>query len=87
MQPAFTSPANMRAFGAPAPVMDAPLRVRAWTGRSALSCVTATSRPALATAGAPKTRVSAMRGLTRRTALARPARACLKPRHPGSSIE
>lgn len=40
---------------------SAPLAVRAWTGRSALSTATTTSRPHIATAGARRTRVSEMR--------------------------
>lgn len=40
---------------------SAPLAVRAWTGRSALSTATTTSRPHIATAGARRTRVSDMR--------------------------
>jgi hypothetical protein len=40
----------------------APIAVGAWTGRSALSWVTTTARPAIATAGGGKTRVSEMRG-------------------------
>lgn len=39
----------------------APLDVHAWTGRSALSSATTTPRPHIATAGARRTRVSAMR--------------------------
>jgi hypothetical protein len=39
----------------------APLAVRAWTGRSALSAATTTARPHFATAGTRHTRVSAMR--------------------------
>jgi hypothetical protein len=42
-------------------VRVAPLAVRVWTGRSALSAVTTTSRPHIATAGARRTRVSEMR--------------------------
>ena len=40
---------------------SAPLAVRVWTGRSALSAATTTSRPHIATAGARRTRVSEMR--------------------------
>lgn len=39
----------------------APLAVRAWTGRSALSIVTTTPRAHFATAGVYRTRVSQMR--------------------------
>jgi hypothetical protein len=39
----------------------APLAVRVWTGRSALSAATTTSLPHIATAGARRTRVSEMR--------------------------
>jgi hypothetical protein len=39
----------------------APLAVRVWTGRSALSAATTTHRPHFATAGTRHTRVSAMR--------------------------
>jgi hypothetical protein len=39
----------------------APLGVRAWTGRSAVSAATTTARPHIATAGARGTRVSEMR--------------------------
>jgi hypothetical protein len=42
-------------------VSRAPLDVHAWTGRSALSSATTTPRPHIATAGARRTRVSAMR--------------------------
>ncbi len=40
---------------------SAPLAVRVWTGRSALSAATTTSLPHIATAGARRTRVSDMR--------------------------
>jgi hypothetical protein len=40
---------------------SAPLFVRAWTGRSALSSATSTPRPYIATAGERLTRVGAMR--------------------------
>ena len=40
----------------------APLAVRGWTGRSAISSVTTTPRPAIATTEEGKTRVSGMRG-------------------------
>jgi hypothetical protein len=86
MQPAFTSPAHTHVFGARKPFKGAPLNVCAWTGRSALSRVTTTSRPALATAGAGKTRVSEMRDFACRIALARPARPRMKPRHAGPDI-
>lgn len=39
----------------------APLRVRAWTGRSAVSSATDTQRPRIATAGTGRTRVSVAR--------------------------
>jgi hypothetical protein len=39
----------------------APLAVRSWTGRSALSVVTTTSRAHFATAGVYRTRLSQMR--------------------------
>ena len=73
----------MPLFGTRKPHKGAPLNVAAWTGRSALSRVTTTTRPALATAGAGKTRVSEMRHLAGRNALARPARTRVKPRHLG----
>jgi hypothetical protein len=77
------SPAKAQTFGARKPFKGAPLNVAAWTGRSALSRVTTTPRPALATAGAGKTRVSEMRNFAGRTALTRPARARMKPRQLG----
>jgi hypothetical protein len=86
MQPLHTLPADSRAFFARKPFKGAPLNVAAWTGRSALSRVTTTPRPALATAGAGKTRVSEMRAFTGRIAFARPARARMKPRHSGIGI-
>jgi hypothetical protein len=46
----------------------APLAVRGWTGHSALSSATTTSRPHIATAGAYRTRVSEMRPPARRPA-------------------
>jgi hypothetical protein len=84
MQPAFTSPAHTPSFGARTLFKGAPLNVGAWTGRSALSRVTTTPRPALATAGAGKTRVSEMRMFAGRTTHARPARTRMKPRRLGS---
>ena len=46
----------------------APLAVRAWTGRSALSSVTTTPRAHFATAGVYRTRVSQMRLVASRAA-------------------
>ena len=46
----------------------APLAVRAWTGRSALSIVTTTPRAHFATAGVYRTRVSQMRLVASRAA-------------------
>jgi hypothetical protein len=45
----------------------APLAVREWTGRSAISSVTTTPRPAIATTEEGKTRVSGMRVSARTT--------------------
>ena len=68
----------------------APLAVHAWTGRSAISSATTTSRPHIATAGARRTRVSEMRLLAAR--IVRPflngassdsVRNLLEPRQPG----
>jgi len=42
-------------------VRAAPLNVRAWTGRSAVSSATNTARPPIATAGTGRTRVSVAR--------------------------
>jgi hypothetical protein len=81
MQNAFSSLPLARMFSARKPFKGAPLNVHAWTGRSALSRVTTTPRPALATAGAGKTRVSEMRAFSGRTTLARPAVARMKPGH------
>ena len=86
MQPTYTSSADSRAFFARKPFKGAPLNVAAWTGRSALSRVTTTPRPALATAGAGKTRVSEMRAVAGRHAFARPADVRMKPRHSGIDI-
>ena len=86
MQPVFTSPVHTQIAGARKPFKGAPLNVCAWTGRSALSRVTTTPRPALATAGAGKTRVSETRAFTSRVAFARPAVARTKPRHTGADI-
>jgi hypothetical protein len=69
----------------------APLDVRAWTGRSAVSSATTTLRPHIATAGARRTRVSAVRlsASRRRSAFAmrattiRPGRTALEPRNVG----
>jgi hypothetical protein len=87
MQPAFMSSFDVHAFGTRKLAKGAPLNVRAWTGRSALSLVTTTARPALATAGAGKTRVSEMRDSAGRTPLARPAHRRMKPRHSGPVTE
>jgi hypothetical protein len=56
-----TSPTIARQIRARLLSRSAPLAVRAWTGRSALSTATTTSRPHIATAGARRTRVSEMR--------------------------
>jgi len=86
MHPVFTPPAHTQMFRARKPFKGAPLNVCAWTGRSALSRVTTTSRPALDTAGAGKTRVSEMRDFAGRIALARPVTSRMKPRQPGPAI-
>jgi hypothetical protein len=68
-------------------VRAAPLDVRAWTGRSAVSAATNTVRPPIATAGTGRTRVSVARLHRSRTwrqraprALARPVISPPKPR-------
>lgn len=48
-------------------VRAAPLNVRAWTGRSAVSSATNTARPPIATAGTGRTRVSVARPHRSRT--------------------
>jgi len=86
MENVFTLSPQTRTFRARKPFKGAPLNVCAWTGRSALSRVTTTSRPALATAGAGKTRVSEMRASAGRMAFAPPARARMKSRHVGPAL-
>ena len=68
----------------------APLAVHAWTGRSAISSATTTSRPHIATAGARRTRVSEMRlpaarivRLLLNGASTDSVRTLLEPREPG----
>jgi len=56
-------------------VRAAPLNVRAWTGRSAVSSATNTARPPIATAGTGRTRVSVARLHRSRTGRLRAARA------------
>ena len=57
----------------------APLDVRAWTGRSAVSSATDTLRPRIATAGTGRTRVSVARLARSRTWLGRARRAVTRP--------
>ena len=57
----------------------APLRVRAWTGRSAVSCATDSQRPRIATAGTGRTRVSVARLSRSRPWLERVQRAHTQP--------
>ena len=57
----------------------APLRVRAWTGRSAVSSATDTQRPRIATAGTYRTRVSVARLSRSRMWSRRAPRALTRP--------
>jgi hypothetical protein len=57
----------------------APLRVRAWTGRSAVSSATDTRRPRIATAGTHRTRVSVARLSRSRMWSRRALRALTRP--------
>jgi hypothetical protein len=61
MSASVASPTDVRNEQQHAVVRAAPLAVRPWTGRSALSAATTTARPHIATAGARRTRVSEMR--------------------------
>jgi len=59
-------------------------RVRAWTGRAAMSRATSTGVPHVETSGTHRTRVSEMRGAGAATPPAPPpARRALAPRRPG----
>jgi hypothetical protein len=66
MAESFLIPAAAYLEGVRGGSRPAPLDVHAWTGRSALSSATTTSRPHIATAGARRTRVSEMRLLAAR---------------------
>ena len=65
--------------GRPRILRTAPLRVHAWTGRSAVSCATDTQRPRIATAGTGRTRVSVARLSGSRMWLGRVPRSLARP--------
>ncbi len=93
MEDVFTTALTTRRARGRHALRATPLDVRAWTGRSAVSSATTTLRPHIATAGARKTRVSAVRisasrcrsAIALRVATIGPGITSLEPRNVGAS--